>query len=274
IPYQGLQKALIRGQIVRVGTGEAIPGARVTITAESGKDRTVNANQAGEFVFTDLDAGTYRLSAMAMGYSRRHYGERLASGSGSLGTALDVAAGQQVTDIQIELIPYGEVSGRVRDSEGRPVSGLAVQLLKANYSATGHRSLEIVGTGKTDERGEYRIPSIPPRRYYLIVGLATALPRSRLPRTTGTSVDVDGAYALTYYPGVANPLEAVPIEVQPGQDLGGVDLSVYARETYRVRGRLVDSVTGQPPQTVAIALQPETLPDVIPSSRNLIYDAD
>jgi hypothetical protein len=181
--------------------------------------------------------------------------------------------GQQ-TDILIELIPYGEVSGRVRDAEGRPVSGLAVQLLKANYSATGHRSLEIVGPGKTDERGEYRIPSIPPRQYYLIVGLAIALPRSRLPRTTGTPVDVDGAYALTYYPGVTNPSEAIPIEVQPGQDLGGVDLSVYARETYKVRGRLADAVTGQPPQTVAIALQPETLPDVIPSSRNLIYDAD
>jgi hypothetical protein len=82
ISYRELQKASIRGRVVRVGTGEAIPAARVTITAESDKDRTSSTNQSGEFVFTGLDGGTYRLSATATGYSRGQYGERLASGSG------------------------------------------------------------------------------------------------------------------------------------------------------------------------------------------------
>jgi hypothetical protein len=61
-------------------------------------------------------------------------------------------------------------------------------------------------------------------------------------------------YALTYYPGVSRESDATPIEVPPGSDLRGIDLFVVPQQTYKVRGRVVDSRTGQPPPQVNLSL--------------------
>jgi hypothetical protein len=64
-------------------------------------------------------------------------------------------------------------------------------------------------------------------------------------------------YALTYYPGVSRESDATPVEVPPGSDLRGIDLFVSSQQTYKVRGRVVDSRTGQPPPQVSISMNPQ-----------------
>jgi hypothetical protein len=63
-----------------------------------------------------------------------------------------------------------------------------------------------------------------------------------------------------YYPGVTDVSEARPIELPPGAEVNGVDLRLTPKpRTYRVRGRVLDPRTGQPPPRASVAMSPKTL---------------
>jgi hypothetical protein len=53
-------------------------------------------------------------------------------------------------------------------------------------------------------------------------------------------------YTFSYFPGVADVSQAVMIEVKSGQEVS-FDMTARRQQTYRVRGTLLDSRTGQPP---------------------------
>jgi hypothetical protein len=53
-------------------------------------------------------------------------------------------------------------------------------------------------------------------------------------------------YAFSYFPGVADVSQAVMIEVKSAQEVS-FDMTARRQQTYRVRGTLLDSRTGQPP---------------------------
>jgi hypothetical protein len=57
-----------------------------------------------------------------------------------------------------------------------------------------------------------------------------------------------------YYPGAADVRAAAAIHVTPGADLDGIDLRLNALRYYRVRGRIVDPRTGNPPRQVRLRL--------------------
>lgn len=61
IPQQAPRQGSIEGTVVRIGTGEPIAGARMTLQTtsgpERGQERTTVSTEAGEFVINDLDSG-------------------------------------------------------------------------------------------------------------------------------------------------------------------------------------------------------------------------
>jgi hypothetical protein len=62
-------------------------------------------------------------------------------------------------------------------------------------------------------------------------------------------------YTLTYYPGVPDPNSATALDIPPGADVRGIDFLLSVQQTYRVRGRLVDSATGLPPQRANVTVK-------------------
>jgi hypothetical protein len=100
-----------------------------------------------------------------------------------------------------------------------------------------------------------------PGRYYMSAG---GSPNSNGPEGViflsgggviqGQQTRIAQNYALTYYPGVSRESDAAPVEVPPGADLRGIDLLVSPQLTYKVRGRVLDSRTGQPPPQVSISM--------------------
>src|SRR5688572_21585349 len=69
----------ISGHIVKLGTGEPVSKAIVTLSAFSGgrgQSYTATTTARGEFSFQNLEPGQYRLSATRSGYVRMEYGAR------------------------------------------------------------------------------------------------------------------------------------------------------------------------------------------------------
>jgi protocatechuate 3,4-dioxygenase beta subunit len=253
IPQQSNPEGSIEGRVVRSGSGEPIPEARITVEGRGQKKTTTS--QSGQFVISDLDApGRYRIEAVADGYARQEYGQN----------PVYVAAGQTLKGIDFELVPAGYVTGRIRDDTGKPINALAVHLLQATYKyAAGQRSFHDAGSTVTNERGDYRLSSVTRGRYYLVAGSVSQL---RSTSVSGARTNNIRKYALTYYPGVIDLPDAVVIDVSSGHDLSAIDFTVYPQKTYRVHGRIIDSRTGQPPHAVFIQLQSHTFPREIMSS--------
>src|SRR5436853_3062088 len=69
----------ITGFIVKMGTGDPVSKAVVTISAFNGgraQSFSATTGPTGQFVFQNLDPGQYRLSATRSGYVRMEYGAR------------------------------------------------------------------------------------------------------------------------------------------------------------------------------------------------------
>src|SRR5437867_777486 len=249
-------KGSIEGVVVRAGSGQPVAGARVTatrqaqgrggpVTASPVQPADVQANarglgtapppspsattdNGGRFVVQGLDQGPYRLQVQGNGYVQQTYGQRYEGGPG---TAIDVAAGQQVKDIAISLMPTGNVSGRIRDTSDQPLVNVPVLLLRYSYNSSGQRTFQPVGAVSTDDRGEYRIYWVTPGRYYLMAGRLPSSADSILAIMTsiiggganasGNPVQVPLDYA--YYPGVKDIAAARAIDVQAGAEVQAID---------------------------------------------------
>jgi hypothetical protein len=270
-----LPKATIEGIVVRVGTSEPIAGAQLTVLRAAGPQPLPNGvipatalspippattDRQGKFIIS-LDPGSYRITAARNGYTKQDYGQRTA---GSQGTVINLAPGQNLKDITFNLTPAGNVSGRVRDFSGEPVTGLQVQLLRAAYNPLGQRTLQTAGTARTDDRGEYRMYWITPGRYYLGVGLGQPAAILNLGATTSSNEVPPKPYPTTYYPGTIDSSKASVIDVPPGSEVSAIDVVMTQLDLFRVRGRVVDAATGRSPRTVSLSLVPRQTVGSIP----------
>src|SRR5207249_1749635 len=105
---------------------------------------------------------------------------------------------------------------------------------------------------RTNDLGEYRLYWVTPGRYYLSAN-SSRLPTGRMPNANEV---LDDAYGTVYYPGTADASSAGVIEFRPGSDLSGVDFRMTVQQTYHVRGRVIDSRTGQPPRNTSVVIFP------------------
>jgi hypothetical protein len=204
----------------------------------------------GRFAFKNVAAGAYRLALSANGYVRQEYGQRVFPGRGAV---FQLADGQTLKNLVAELTPTGSVSGTIRDEDKRPLAGVPVQLMRVNYDQSGERRLRPVGNVvKTDDRGEYRIYFVTPGRYYVNAGTPQGPPGTGDQRAAPN--EILETYAYVYFPGVAELNLATSIDVQPGATRTGTDLTLNKIKGVRVSGRVIDGVTGQPPENPKVKL--------------------
>jgi protocatechuate 3,4-dioxygenase beta subunit len=263
-------KGSIEGFVVSSTTNKPVAGAQVTslklpdrvpgatggiIVGQVGggpPDRPMTTTDAsGHFVFSNIDAGTYQISATAEGYAQQQFGPS-PNGQNGMTASVTVAAGQAANNIVLHLTPGGTISGRVTGGNGEPLVGMDVQLVRATYQIDGRRNLSQLGTAQTNDRGEYRLFWMPPGKYYLSVS-ASIRPA---PGTFGPPSNVNNKYPRTYYPGSSDVSGATEIDVPAGGELNGIDLRLAPQATYRIRGRVVDSATGQFPQNASVMIIP------------------
>jgi len=142
----------------------------------------------------------------------------------------------------------GTVSGRITDDQGQPAVDVPVQLVRVAFNPQG-KTFQAAGSTNVDDRGDYRLYGVSPGSYYLLVGNSPG-PLGRPGRPNGLSTAV---YALSFYPGVVDVSQAAPIEVKSGSEVIA-DMRVQRENTYRIRGRVIDSRTGQAPPRADVSL--------------------
>ncbi len=192
------QTATISGRVVADDTGEPLPNVRITVTGIASGADVVLTDADGRFsVLAPEGRG---IVASKFGYARNEF--------------LPTPAGQPV---EIRLQRGAAISGRVIDELGEPVIGARVTAELRSGSPPRYRT---VATTETDDRGEYRLATLPPAGYLVgVTTVATAAIRGR----NGNSIRPD--IQTSYYPG-ASQGEARDVPVQAGEDRTGIDVVV------------------------------------------------
>lgn len=304
---------LMTGRVLDAGTGAGVGGAIVTLTAyfdtsgrptevfpqgrspETLAPRSVIATPDGDYVFRDLPAGRYTLTATAFGFGRTDYP----------GQIVDLTDGEKAGAVPLRLWKGNAISGRVVDEQGQPVVGIPVFALRR----------EVVGgslvlrrewiDALTDDRGVYRIAPLPPASYVvavvsstasLPVSLGNALASATSVRDQGSAlrfelqrigvtaepgqglrmgdlvyfqpgpaqmISPDGrvlTYATTLFPGTSSVADATVLPLGSGESRTGVDIPIRFQPTVRVSG-VVRGPDG-PAKQLAIQLIPPNAVDV------------
>lgn len=214
--------AIVAGQAVE---SEGAAGVASVVVLSRGSWRTrVRTLPDGRFVFADVPAGQYSLSATAAGYVGGGFGQRHPV---DLPQTVLIREKENVAGLRLRLWKHALIHGRIDDSQQEPLVGIEIRALREGTWSDGVRFVTAART-VTDDRGEYRLSSLTPGRY-----LVAAMSLRSQP--TGSAVPV-------FYPGVPAAASATVLALTPGAD-ESVAFSVPELRAYLISG----SVEGRLP---------------------------
>ncbi len=232
-PTETPKKARIEGKAVHAITGEPIRKASISLNGASAGRQGVSTvtDQNGAFFFENVEPGEYRLQGDKAGFVRTTYGSR---SQFSMGSTIRVTEGGEVKDLVFKITPAGIISGRIVDEDGEPIESAQVNPLRRQVMNGSVRWVP-AGNSATNDRGEFRVGSLPPGRYFVSVTLNRFGPAG--PSGPVVQGKEEFAYVRTYFPGVDSIDQAQAISLQPGQEVGGVQLALRKVRVFRARGR-------------------------------------
>jgi hypothetical protein len=156
-----------------------------------------------------------------------------------------VGDGQRLERVDVTMPRGSVVTGRIVDGGGEPIEGVSVQVWQRRYVAG--RTVLAPPTGvrvrQSDDRGAYRLHGLLPGTYFIVA--------SHDPSGAGAGVAGDGV--RVFYPGRHNPAEALPLRVDVGEDVSGLDFPFDPVRGVRVVGSALDS-SGQPVSGTALLM--------------------
>lgn len=207
-------------------------------------------DQDGRYRITNVAEGTYEIIPAAWSYILVDV-----QGSPRSKTIL-VNEGENVEEIDFPLVRGGVITGRVTDADARPVVQQQVYIYRADaWDSKGPNQpaqIFAMAGGTTDDRGIYRAFGLIPGRYKVAVGRGddSFNPAQAPGRAT---------YKRVFHPDTDDPMRATVIEVTPGSEATGVDITLEKPlETYSISGRVVDGEKDLPAPGVRLALERTT----------------
>lgn len=196
---------------------------------------TALTDAEGHFSFRNHAPGTYGIRATLDGY----FGPPInGAASTTVTKSVTVEATKPQLPADIFMVKGGIITGRVRDPNGQPVSGIDVAAMRLTYS-NGRPQWTAAVSKPTDDRGEYRIFWVSPGEYY--VGVT--------PRPATSPLD---SWARTFFPGVTDPTAATALVIKDGAEMAGIDFSIQtiaSTSTYRISGKATNPLAVPNPTT-------------------------
>ncbi len=261
---QQTEKCTIEGTVTRAGSGA--PVAKVEVLLQGSQEPLlVTTDASGRFVVNDLEPGRYSLTADRNGYVAQKYGQR---GKNRKGVDLILGPGQKLRDIDFRLVPTGVVTGCVSGEDGEPQPGASVQAFAFHY-IQGQRQMIAAGEASTNDLGEYRIYGLEPGHYYL--GASQKERHGTMRRPKGAPPEQ--SYIPTFYPSVENPKQATAVDVGPGSEVRGVDITALRSRTFHIRGKILWETLGAQPRRLVPAMLQRLEPGFDVVYRDIIGDA-
>ncbi|HEY6359083.1 MAG TPA: carboxypeptidase-like regulatory domain-containing protein, partial [Vicinamibacterales bacterium] len=124
------------------------------------------ADGEGHFTFRDVPKGRFSLTATKTGYADGANGRLRPGGSSQ---SIDLADGQRVTDATVPLWKLGAIAGTVLDDVGEPLVGAPIGVLKRTFLGGQPQLTPSGGSVTTDDRGMYRLSSLEPGTYVVVL---------------------------------------------------------------------------------------------------------
>jgi hypothetical protein len=213
-----LRAQTIEGTATDALTGLPLPGVAIHLYKTGGiPARETVSDSLGRFRIESLAEGGYYALVRKEGYS-------VSDANNTAGHHFHLSKDETVR-LDARMAPLGSVSGRVLDTEDRPISSAGVRLKGVDAFGSFYAT--------TDRSGAFTLKGVEPGTYVLIAQ------SSKGPR------DEHLAYATTYYPSVDFREGAAKIVVGPGAELFGEDIRLRTVPAWRLRGRLI-APTGDP----------------------------
>lgn len=189
----------------------------------------------GNYRITNVDPGKYQLTVLAPGLVP-------ALGSDGNKTFL-ISKGETVENVDFALVRGGVITGKVTDSDGRPIIEEDISLVSADQRQGSFYSRPPL-PARTDDRGIYRMFGIPPGKYRVAVGREESFS------------SLAGGYIRTFHPAVTEASQATVIEVTEGSEATNVDITLPGPVVYySAHGRVIDGDTGRPVANVSYGVQ-------------------
>jgi Carboxypeptidase regulatory-like domain len=206
--------AIIRGTVVENQTGHPLARTLVVATpvaGTSGGAKSTRTDLYGGFVFEDLPAGAFLVSAARKGFATVHYGQKQWKSAG-LPVILEE---NQRMQLEIRLPRLGAIAGRVVDENdvGMPDHDVVVYRMA--------KPPLLLSKATTDDRGIYRIGSLEPGTY--------------LVRTTTRTYE-EGGYLPTFYRDVSTIDQAHPLEVMLDQQVDDIAIRPTPGRLFKLAG--------------------------------------
>jgi len=195
--------ALIIGKTVDEA-GRSLAGVIVTLAAAGGARQLVMVDRNGGFVFSNLAAGNYQLTAQKPGYADGG-ADCYAPPCAVLSFPLN--DGDKLLDAELRLWKFGVITGTVTDEAGEAVVNVSVRLLRESRVG-GRASWLLAGAAGPDDRGVYRFSSLNAGEYVVVIPSK---------ETTLPAAFMDDYLRGTASPDVENALRTVASLGMPGQ---------------------------------------------------------
>lgn len=222
---------------------KGVPGVAVSLTLL----QPSNAHGTRHRGVTD-DEGNYRISNVPPGnYAVRISAPAFATADhAQIQKTIIVNKGETVENIDFTLMRGGVITGKVTDSDGRPLIEEEVYVFRADV-----QSRQIYygrANGRTDDRGIYRIFGLLPGSYRVAAGQGEHDGFGGMRGIAG--------YTRRFHPDAAEESNATVIELKEGGEATNVDITVErAIPKYSASGRIIDGETGQPLVDVSYGVQ-------------------
>jgi hypothetical protein len=233
----------IQGRITNALTGEPIRKAIVTFqllrqnAPNAMQGYTTSSDSEGDFQIENVEPGDYWVSARHDGYQVARYGIV----RGPVGPPkLTISPGQQLTSVDVKLLPHAVITGKVTDPDGDPVNGAMAQLLGQTWRG-GKAQYVVRGVARTNDVGEYRVTNVPPGKFFLLVYKS---PDPREAKGSGAGKP-DIGLLTTYFPNAATRDSATPLSVKVGQDVKDINVQMRSGPTFHIRGTVVGPIQNQ-----------------------------
>lgn len=199
----------------------------------------VQTDSEGRFMFSSLVAGQYRISALAPGFASA---DDSPMGNGKM---MNLADGETLESIELRLKRGAVITGRVTDSSGNPLIEKEVQLMKMDARGKFARFSFGSSDTRTDDRGVYRIHSLPGGKYKVSAGYSAE---------DGFRPDMSRLYLTkTFYPNTTDEKLAKVVELSEGSEASDIDIKITdAKKTFDIAGKVVEAETGKPVPGVRI----------------------
>jgi hypothetical protein len=264
---QDPQAAIVEGTVINAQNSRTVPRAGVHLIGLKGAgSKSTRADGSGHFIFGHVEPGQYKLTATRQGFfSDEHKREYQ--------PVFEVAAGQYLKNMAVQLMPTAVVSGEIVDEYNDALQNVEVKLF-ARQVRLGQMYLKQAGKTITDDRGQYRIPGLHPGKYYLAAeykpngstmeAFKIALAEKLLERPPAgkqseplQAVEPESAnqpvtYPPLFYPGSGDFQQAQSIQLNPGDEMEA-DFIFVSAPVVAIKGKVVNGMSGGPAARATVA---------------------